>query len=145
MGRSIGSGPTVNLAAKKPCCGVILVTPFMSAAKVVLDSSLVYPIDFFRNADAILEINAPIKIIHGTEDSVIPLKHGKQLYKMIKSKGKPYKATWIKNADHNDLDDFPEYLRCIDEFMMYCEELEEEHTYAAVCKDLNLFDYSLAC
>ncbi len=102
MGQSIGSGPTVDLATKYPVGGVILISPFKSAAKVVSDSWLLSFFDIFKNDNKLEYIKAPVFIIHGTDDEVVGIEHSKQLYSQINSKYR-YPPLWIRGAGHNDI------------------------------------------
>lgn len=123
LGQSIGSGPTTEICSKTPCAGVILVTPFRSAAKVVTNSSLAYPVDFFRNEGKISKIKSPVLLIHGTKDNVISMEHSQILYKKLVEKNgtSQYPAVWIPGADHNDLDNFSQYYQALDNFLRHLE------------------------
>ena len=78
-GRSLGGGPSVDLAARKPIGGLILEATFVSIYRVVTRIPLV-PLDKFRNLAKIPQVQAPLLIFHGTDDTVIPLWHGQALY-----------------------------------------------------------------
>jgi len=117
MGQSIGSGPTTHHCSRHPSCAMILVTPFKSAVKVVTEYSSVSSVDFFENHNKIADINCPILIIHGTADSVVPFSHGKELYQILRDESKNPTAVWIEGADHNDLDNFPQYLTGLNDFL----------------------------
>jgi abhydrolase domain-containing protein 17 len=78
-GRSVGGGSAVNLAVNHPLAGLILESSFTSAFRVVIPFPIL-PFDKFPNLQKITKINIPILIIHGTDDQVIPLKHGKKLF-----------------------------------------------------------------
>lgn len=39
-------------------------------------------------------------VIHGTEDEVIPVSHGRRLYETAR---RPKQALWIEGAHHNDV------------------------------------------
>jgi len=98
-GRSLGCGPAVELALKYDVGGVILEGAFVSAFRVVT----VYPLlfwDNFNNIDKIKEINAPMLMIHGTEDSVVPFWHGEKLYEAAL---RPKRKFWVNGAGHNNL------------------------------------------
>ena len=58
FGRSIGSGPAVDLAARRPCAGVVLLSPIASGAYAVFGggtASAFYPFDLFRNYEKVRE------------------------------------------------------------------------------------------
>ncbi len=49
MGRSLGTGPTTDLASREPVGGVILQSPLLSAIRVVMDTKVTLPVDIFVN------------------------------------------------------------------------------------------------
>ena len=99
-GRSVGSGPAVHLAARKPAAGLILQSPFVSAFRVLTRIPLL-PFDKFPNYKDIRKVHCPVLIIHGDSDTVIPPWHGKKLYDLA---DEPKKFVSISGADHNDLE-----------------------------------------
>jgi len=104
MGRSLGTGPTCELASKKTIGGVILQSPLLSAVRVVTKTPFTLPIDIFANQDKIRRIKAPIFIVHGVLDQVISIEHGKELHKLIQVPEYAWEPWWIPNAGHNDIE-----------------------------------------
>lgn len=98
-GRSVGSGPSIELAANRRIGGLILESPFVSAFRVYTKWPL-FPFDVFQNLSKIPHVKAPILLIHGTHDSVIPLWHGQKIYDAIQS---PKQALWVDGASHNNV------------------------------------------
>ena len=98
-GRSVGSGPATHLAAHAPIAGLILENAFTSAFRVVTRWPIL-PFDRFPNLKNIERIEAPVLVIHGTHDRIVPLSHGRQLY--ARARG-PKQALWVERAGHNDL------------------------------------------
>lgn len=99
FGRSIGGGPSVELARQQPIGGLILESTFTQAFRTVVPFPLL-PFDKFRNIAKIGNVNAPILIIHGTADEAIPFSHGQQLYAAAPE---PKRSLWVEGAGHNDL------------------------------------------
>jgi abhydrolase domain-containing protein 17 len=106
-GRSVGTGPSIELATHKPCGGVIIESSFLSAFRVYTHVPL-FPIDKFANYRKIKKIRAPLLFIHGTEDEVIPLWHAEQLYQ---SANPPKEFFWVKGGLHNFHANMPEKTR----------------------------------
>lgn len=111
-GRSIGSGPTVDLASRSCCndaiAGVILSSPIMSGACVLMGGGtgrLARPFDIFCNYAKIPHVQVPVAIMHGTTDEVVPLSNGEALHAACR---KPHPPLWVEGAGHNDM---PE-VRC---------------------------------
>jgi abhydrolase domain-containing protein 17 len=98
-GRSVGSGPATRLAAREPVGGLILESAFTSTY-VVLTRVAFLPFDRFPNIRHIRDVRAPVLIIHGIRDEVIPFAHGQRLYAAARE---PRRALWVEGAGHNDV------------------------------------------
>jgi abhydrolase domain-containing protein 17 len=98
-GRSLGSGPTIELAARHGAAGVVLESAFSSTYRIITRVA-VLPGDRFRNISRIRAVDAPVLVIHGTEDRVIPIAHGRQLFAAA---APPKRALWVDDAGHNDV------------------------------------------
>lgn len=99
LGRSVGSGPATELAAREPVGGLILESGFVSAFRVVT-SIPILPFDRFPNLRHLREVNCPVLVIHGAEDDVIPPSHGRRLFDAARE---PKQLLWVDGAGHNDL------------------------------------------
>ncbi len=77
-GFSIGTGPATELAATRPCGGLILEAPFLSAPRVVTRVRLL-PVDPFPNLKRIGDVKCRVLMIHGTGDRVIPYSRAEAL------------------------------------------------------------------
>lgn len=100
FGRSVGSGPAVHLAARRPAAALILQSPFLSAFRVLTRVPLL-PFDRFPNYKEIGHVRCPVLIIHGTNDRVIGAWHGQRLFELA---NQPKRFYLVQGADHNDLD-----------------------------------------
>ncbi len=99
-GRSIGSGPSVDLAMRQPVGGLILESAFTTIFRVMTKIPL-YPFDKFVNIQKIPKVLAPVLILHGDADQVIPFAHGQELFNAVTHPDKL--SLWVKDAGHNDL------------------------------------------
>lgn len=105
-GESLGSGVAIAVAAEAPVAKLVLETPFTSAADI---GAAVYPFlpvrllmkDQFRSDLRIKSVKAPVLILHGEKDSVVPIAFGERLYEMIPGEKK---FARIKGGEHYDLD-----------------------------------------
>jgi fermentation-respiration switch protein FrsA (DUF1100 family) len=97
-GRSIGSGPAMHLASTRTVGGVILESAFTSAFRVVTRVR-VLPFDRFPNVSLIRKVRAPVLVMHGRLDEVIPFEHGRRLYEKARE---PKQHLWVDKAHHND-------------------------------------------
>jgi abhydrolase domain-containing protein 17 len=98
-GRSVGSGPSLHLAATRPVGGLIIESGFTSAFRVMTRVPLL-PFDKFPNLERIRHVAAPVLVIHGTRDRVIPFRMGRQLFDAAPE---PKTKLWVDGAGHNDL------------------------------------------
>jgi fermentation-respiration switch protein FrsA (DUF1100 family) len=123
LGRSVGSGPAVHLAARRPVAGLILQSPFVSAFRVLTRIPLL-PFDKFPNYKEIQRVHCPILIIHGTQDNVISPWHGQKLFALA---NEPKHFFAVQGADHNDLDMVagPSYPKAIQAFAVSLENGRE--------------------
>jgi len=115
FGRSIGGGPSVELAAHHPVGGLILESVFTSAFRVMTRIPI-FPVDTFDNLRKISSVSCPILIMHGQDDAVIPLWHGKAMYHRANS---PKMSFWVPSAHHDDVMWVAgdAYWEAIDQFM----------------------------
>ncbi|PSB48020.1 alpha/beta hydrolase [Chamaesiphon polymorphus] len=100
-GRSVGGGSATELASKNTVAGLILESTFTSAFRVVVPFPLL-PFDKFSNLDKISKVRAPVLIMHGKSDEVIPFDHGRSLYEAAPQ---PKMSLWVANAGHNNFTD----------------------------------------
>jgi abhydrolase domain-containing protein 17 len=100
-GRSIGGGPSTDLAHRKSVGGLILENTFTSIFRVVLPIPIL-PFDKFTNRDKLRQVQAPVLVLHSQQDTVIPFHHGETLYQ---SANEPKRSLWVADAGHNDLPD----------------------------------------
>lgn len=98
-GRSVGSGPAVELATRAPVAGLVIESGFVSAFRVMTGVSLL-PFDKFPNLRNLRKVECPVLVIHGTADEVIPLSHGERLFAAAPG---PKEALWVEGAHHNDV------------------------------------------
>ncbi|MEH6478192.1 MAG: alpha/beta hydrolase [Sneathiella sp.] len=102
---SLGTGVAVPLAVQRPVFAVVLEAPFTSILDVAryrmgwvpLNGLLKHP---FHSDQQIGKITAPIQIMHGTNDKVIPFELGKRLAELAPA-GTKFLA--IDGAGHNNL------------------------------------------
>jgi uncharacterized protein len=87
-GESLGSGVAVALAAEKPVTRVILDAPYTSTVAVAAAIYWYIPVrhlmkDQFRSDERIKRVTAPVLILHGEADNIIPIAYGERLLAMV--------------------------------------------------------------
>jgi uncharacterized protein len=108
-GESLGSGVAVAIAAEKAAekkvARVVLEAPFASAVSVAASVYPFVPVHFlmkdqFRSDLRIHNVTAPVLIVHGDRDTVIPIESGERLYSLIEG---PKRFLRVPGAGHEDL------------------------------------------
>jgi len=102
-GESLGTAVAVDLAARRPCAGVILQAPFSSASDVagrllpLLGPLLVHSFD---SRSKIGRLRAPLLFLHGDRDEVIDFDLGRKLFEAAPEP----KFFWpVPGAGHNNV------------------------------------------
>ena len=85
LGESLGSGVAVQLAAKREVGALALEAPYTSTVDVAAKIYWWLPVhalmkDQFKSIDFIAAVVAPLLIIHGEEDHLIPVDFGRRLF-----------------------------------------------------------------
>uniref|UniRef100_A0A0K0CST8 AB hydrolase-1 domain-containing protein n=1 Tax=Angiostrongylus cantonensis TaxID=6313 RepID=A0A0K0CST8_ANGCA len=105
LGYSIGTTAVVDLASSHPerLAGVVLVAPFTSGLRLLGNkprSEKTHFFDRFNSCDKVSEIDVPVLICHGGNDTVVPFEHGVGLYEKLK---KPVTPLIVYGADHQSI------------------------------------------
>jgi hypothetical protein len=104
-GESLGSGVAVLLAAQREVASLILEAPFTSVAEVAQYHYSFIPAsallrDRFDSRAKIGNVRAPILVLHGERDRVVPLRYGRALFDAAPDP----KELWLsREAGHEDL------------------------------------------
>jgi uncharacterized protein len=102
-GESLGTAVAIELAVRRGCGGVILESPLRSAGRI---AGAILPfvgpmlVSGFDTESRIAQLRAPLLIIHGNRDEVVPFSHGQALFTAAPEP----KWFWeIQGGNHNDL------------------------------------------
>lgn len=104
-GESLGTGIATAVAAEEKVDGVILEAPFTSTADI---ASAAYPFvpvrllmkDQFRSDERIGRVTAPILVLHGARDRVVPISYGERLFALARE---PKRFVRFPEGGHEDL------------------------------------------
>src|SRR5499426_3244846 len=104
-GESLGSGVAVALASQMPVAYVILQSPFTSAVDVGMHRYWFVPVrllmkDQFRSDLRIGKVTAPVLVLHGDRDNIVPMALAERLYGLINA---PKRFVRFAGVGHNDL------------------------------------------
>lgn len=114
FGRSLGTIPTVELAARQTVAAVVLLSPLTSPNRVVFeDVRRSCCCDAFPSIDKLRQISSRILVIHGTNDRVIHVSHGVSIYEKCPENVDPL---WVEGAGHNDIQFHVKYLERLRRF-----------------------------
>lgn len=85
MGESLGTGVAAHLAAAHPAAGLVLDSPYSSIADVAAARFSWAPVHYlmrdpFRSDREIGKARAPVLMVHGEDDSVIPISFARRLF-----------------------------------------------------------------
>jgi fermentation-respiration switch protein FrsA (DUF1100 family) len=107
-GFSLGSGVAVALAAEKPVGKLILEAPYTSIVDVAASLYPIMPVrwlmrDQFRSDERIARVTAPLLIMHGAHDPVIPIIMGERLFALAHE---PKQFVRFPEGGHDNLDNY---------------------------------------
>ncbi|MFM7344840.1 MAG: alpha/beta hydrolase [Tagaea sp.] len=117
-GESLGTGVAVKMAAERRVAGVILQSPYTSVAERAGEVMWWLPARFlvkdrFDSIARIASINAPLLIVHGTHDAVIPIRHGRALFAAALE---PKRFVELPDRGHNEMHG-PEFEAAVRKFL----------------------------
>ena len=107
-GESLGTGVAVALAAKRSVGGVMLDAPFTSLADVGAAAYPFAPVrwfmkDPFRSDLRIAKVTAPMLVMHGERDRVVPITFGERLFMLAREHKRMVR---FPGAEHANLDGY---------------------------------------
>ena len=105
LGESLGSGVAVRVAAERKVAAVLLEAPFSSAVDVARGAYFFLPVDLlmrdrYPSVDHVARIDAPLHLVHGELDRIVPVRLGRRLFEAAVE---PKQALWLPGHGHNDL------------------------------------------
>jgi pimeloyl-ACP methyl ester carboxylesterase len=119
-GYSLGTGLAVHVAARRDVSGVILGAPYDRMCRLMRAASALpacwLPVqrwDTMADADS---VRAPVLILHGTADMLIPFASGQRLAEAMKAAGTNVKTVPIPGAGHTNLAKPPVYRNAVNQF-----------------------------
>ncbi|MEX0956070.1 MAG: alpha/beta hydrolase [Rhizobiaceae bacterium] len=118
VGQSLGSAVAVAVAAERQMTGVVLISapdsilalarrhyPFLPVGPLIRDP--------FRSDLRIGEVHEPKLFLHGSQDTIIPLSHGRALFELAPE---PKEIQVLNRYGHNDVWD-PTTIRMVADFI----------------------------
>jgi abhydrolase domain-containing protein 17 len=119
-GRSLGGGPSVDLASRMPLGGLVLESAFTSVFRVVTRVPI-FPGDKLVNLPKMDRVRCPVLVLHERRDPVIPFHHGEALFAAAPG---PKLRLWVDEEGHADVANVAgaEYDRSLRELLRLASE-----------------------
>lgn len=110
VGNSIGAGVATQLASEHAPRALVLISPFASLRQLAAEKVRFVPTGLllrsrFDNAEKIASVQAPVLILHGDADTLIPHDHARQLAslrndaRLIVFPGRGHDLAWEEEAE----------------------------------------------
>lgn len=118
-GESLGTAVAVTMASERPPSALVLEAPPSSIAEVAAAHYWYLPVrllirDPWNSLARIAGVGAPLLILHGERDPVVPIRFGRKLFAAA---AEPKRAIWHAEALHTDILSYPDVLREVLDFI----------------------------
>jgi len=120
-GHSLGGAVAINMASRQPCGGLIVQSSFTNARAMTRQIFALPLIEYlvksrFDSEQVIRNVQAPILVVHGTRDDVVPFAMGQRIFAAAPD---PKRFYQIEGAGHNNLLEVggEGYVACLQHFM----------------------------
>ena len=108
LGKSLGGGVATYVAERRAVRGLVLESTFRSIPAVIrrllpiMPANLLLNTERYPSIERLAVISAPVLVIHGTGDELIPLAEGEALHKAA---SQPKQLYLVEGAGHNNVSD----------------------------------------
>ena len=104
LGESLGGAVALELALEHPPAGLILLSAFTSVRDMArihygLLPTAIVP-DAYPSLRLIADLRAPLLVLHGEDDMIVPVEHARALYHAAPD---PKRLRIVRGAGHNDI------------------------------------------
>ncbi|MDX1404657.1 MAG: alpha/beta fold hydrolase [Woeseiaceae bacterium] len=120
IGRSLGSGIAVQLAASREVSRLVLITPYDSILNVARSAYPIFPVslllkDRYDSLSFASEIDKPVLLLIAEHDEFIPFEGSRRLAESMDPALTTF--TVIDGAGHNTIQNFPQYTQALTGFL----------------------------
>lgn len=118
-GESLGSGVAVQLAAERSVGALVLDAPYTSIVDMAARVYPIFPVrwfvfDRYETMRYLPDVHAPVLVIHGEEDEVIPVEMGRAVYAAANGPKEIVTFPGARHSDHHLFGSYEEIFRWID-------------------------------
>ena len=103
LGESLGGAVALQLALESPPAGLVLQSTFTSVRDMAREHYSLLPTalvpDAYASKERIARLSAPLLVVHGERDEVVPVEHGRALFEAAPE---PKELELIPDVGHND-------------------------------------------
>ena len=126
IGRSLGSGVAMHLAANRAVSQVVLITPYDSILAIAKKQFPLFPIslllkDQYDSVGLANKVSAPVLVLAGGQDRIIPLSHSQKLVDALGIRNDKWQenVTMIvfEQAGHNNISQSVNYYKNLTSFL----------------------------
>jgi len=119
FGESLGTAVAIKMASERPPSALVLEAPPSSIADVAAAHYWYLPVrllirDPWESLSRIASVRAPLLVLHGEKDPVVPIRFGRKLYAAAVE---PKAAIWHAESSHTDILNYPDALEAVLEFI----------------------------
>jgi fermentation-respiration switch protein FrsA (DUF1100 family) len=121
-GESLGTAVATQVASEFAVCAVVLQSPFTSITNLAhlhYPWLLIKPRDKFDSLSRITKVHAPLLVLHGNADTLVPIHEGKTLFAKA---NEPKTLIAIDDKGHSNLWNQAFYIDVIDFIKTTCEK-----------------------
>jgi fermentation-respiration switch protein FrsA (DUF1100 family) len=122
IGRSLGSGVAIHLAANRAVSHVALITPYDSILALAKKRYPMFPIslmlkDYYDSVGLANRVSAPVLVLVGGKDRIIPPSHSQKLLDALRKGRGNVKIIVFEQAGHINISQFIDYYTSLSAFI----------------------------
>ena len=119
-GESLGTGVAAQVAGQRAVSGIVLDSPFTTLTDVAAERHPLLPVrrflfDRYETLTHVAKVLAPVLVLHGEEDQIVPLLMGKRVFEAMPGPKRLITYAGGRHLDHGKFGSFDAVLRFLRE------------------------------